>query len=311
MNSFERITGSILGGAIGDALAGPYEWATPPVTIDHQLEWRLSDDTQLTLATCEAISNSHRVDPAIISSTFVRWYRDSLLTGLGASTSKALSELTIGGHWALVGRKGEMAAGNGAAMRIAPLAFCLNPHEPAERQVIRDVCRITHHNEESYAGALAILLAVRGAFLGTWAGEANLLRLVIPYLPDTSVRDRLMEFDRLGTGISLEDAAIRFGTSGYVVESVPMALLGAQQISELGFTELMESIVKTGGDTDTIASMAGQVCGAMLGQKGLPAHLIRRLPSKEKIISIAETFASTVMELSRERGGVTAEDSAN
>jgi len=85
MNSLERITGSILGGAIGDALAGPYEGATRPVTIDHQLEWRLSDDTQLTLATCEAISNSHHVDPAIISSTFVQWYRNSLLTGLGAS----------------------------------------------------------------------------------------------------------------------------------------------------------------------------------------------------------------------------------
>ena len=297
MTSVERITGSILGGAIGDALAGPYEGATPPVTIDHQLEWRLSDDTQLTLATCEAIANSHQVDPGIISSTFVQWYRDSLLTGLGASTAKALSELAIGGHWALVGRKGEMAAGNGAAMRIAPLAFCLNPQEPAERQVIRDVCRITHHNEEAYAGALAILLAVRSASLGTWAGEANLFRLIIPYLPDSSVRDRLIEFDELGPGISVEEAATRFGSSGYVVESVPLALLGAQQISQLGFAELMESIVKTGGDTDTIASMAGQVCGTMLGQTGLPEDMVKRLPSKERIISIAETFANTVMEL--------------
>jgi ADP-ribosyl-[dinitrogen reductase] hydrolase len=298
MKPLERIIGSILGGAIGDAFGGPYEGVSSPVTIDHQLEWRLSDDTQLTLATCEAISNSHRVDPAIISSTFVQWYRNSRLTGLGASTSKALSELSVGGHWALVGRKGEMAAGNGAAMRIAPLAFCLNPQEPAERQVIRDVCRITHHNEEAYAGALAILLAVRVAYLGTWEGEANLLRLISPHLPDSSVRDRLMELDELGPGISLKDAAARFGSSGYVVESVPLALLGAQQISELGFQELMESIVKAGGDTDTIASMAGQVCGAMLGQTGLPTDMVRRLPSKEKVISIAETFANTVMELS-------------
>jgi ADP-ribosyl-[dinitrogen reductase] hydrolase len=298
MSRLDRITGSILGGAIGDAMAGPYEGATRPVTIDRQLEWRLSDDTQLTLATCEAISNSNQVDPAIISTTFVQWYRNSLLTGLGASTSKALSELNVGGHWALVGRKGEMAAGNGAAMRIAPLAFCLNPQEPAGRKVIRDVCRITHHNEEAYAGALAILLAVRVAYVGTWVGEANLLRLIIPYLPDSSVRDRLMQFDELGAGIPLEDAAIRFGSSGYVVQSVPLALLGAQQITELGFKELMESIAKAGGDTDTIASMAGQVCGAMLGKTGLPTDMIRRLPSKERIISIAETFANAVEELS-------------
>jgi ADP-ribosyl-[dinitrogen reductase] hydrolase len=154
----------------------------------------------------------------------------SLLTGLGASTSKALSELNIGGHWALVGRKGEMSAGNGAAMRIAPLAFCINPQEPAERQVIRDVCRITHHNEEAYAGALAVLLAVRAAYLGTWVGQSNLLSLIIPELPDSSVRDRLIELDQLGGRISIQEVATRFGCSGYVVESVPLALLGVQQM---------------------------------------------------------------------------------
>ena len=297
MNPLERIIGSILGGAIGDAFGGPYEGASAPVTIDHQLEWRVSDDTQMTLATCEAISKSRQVDPAFISTTFVQWYRSSLLTGLGASTSKALSELNIGGHWALVGRKGEMAAGNGAAMRIAPLAFCLNPQEPAERQVIRDVCRITHHNEEAYVGALAILLAIRAAYVGTWDGEANLLKLVVPNLPDSSVRDRLLELDELGLGISIGDLATRFGCSGYVVESVPLALLGAQQIGELGFKDLMESIAKAGGDTDSIASMAGQVCGTLLGQKGLPPNMIGRLPGKEGIVSIAEAFANTVMEL--------------
>jgi ADP-ribosyl-[dinitrogen reductase] hydrolase len=191
-----------------------------------------------------------------------------------------------------------MSAGNGAAMRIAPLAFCLNPQEPSERQVIRDVCRITHHNEEAYAGALAVLLAVRAAYLGTWVGQSNLLSLIIPELPDSSVRDRLIELDRLGGRISIREVATRFGCSGYVVESVPLALLGVQQITDLGFKELMESIVKAGGDTDTIASMAGQVCGTMLGQTGLPSDMVSRLRGKEEIMSIAQTFANTVMELS-------------
>ena len=291
MDHVERITGCILGGAIGDAFGGPYEGATLPVKFDHQLEWRLSDDTQLTLATCEAISNSQQVDPATISSSFVTWYRNSRLSGLGASTFKALSELNVGGHWAFVGRKGEMAAGNGAAMRIAPLAFCLDPHDLADRRVIRDVCRITHHNEEAYAGALAILVAVRIGYLGTWAGESNLLRVVTTSLPDSSVRDRLMALDEFGPGISLEYAATHFGSSGYVVESVPLALLGAQKIRDLGFKELMESIVRVGGDTDTIASMAGQVVGTMLGHAGLPKEMLRRLPSKDLITTIAETFA--------------------
>src|SRR5436853_159411 len=141
----DKITGCILGGAIGDALGGPYEGSLPPIEIDDTTPWSLSDDTQLTLATCEAITGNKGVaDPSAIAASFALWHRERRITGMGASTYKALSELAQGGHWALVGRKGEYAAGSGAAMRAAPLAFCLDPADPSDRQKIRDVSRITH-----------------------------------------------------------------------------------------------------------------------------------------------------------------------
>jgi ADP-ribosylglycohydrolase len=87
---------------------------------------------------------------------------------------------------------GERAAGNGAAMWVAPLAFCLDPKEPRARAVIRDVCRITHH-PEAYAGALAVALAVRAASEGTWNGGPTLLASVTDHLPDSRVRDRLAD----------------------------------------------------------------------------------------------------------------------
>src|ERR1044071_6644137 len=118
----------------------------------------------MTLATCEAISEIGSIDPAAIADSLTSWFKRGRLVGLGASTYKALSELSQGGHWALVGRKGEMAAGNGAAMRIAPLAFYLDATKRDSRTLIHDVCRITHHNEEAYAGALAVLLAVHAAW---------------------------------------------------------------------------------------------------------------------------------------------------
>ena len=74
------------------------------------------------------------------------------MSGLGSSTLKPLRELQVGGHWALVGRSGEYAAGNGAAMRIAPLAF----KQQVDRQTLKDICSITHKNDEAYTGALAI-----------------------------------------------------------------------------------------------------------------------------------------------------------
>ena len=78
-----------------------------------------------------------RCCPNVLQTLSYNGYNSGRLRGLGSATLKALRELQIGGHWALVGRTGEYAAGNGAAMRIAPLAF----KENVNRQTIHDVCR--------------------------------------------------------------------------------------------------------------------------------------------------------------------------
>src|SRR5262249_3514592 len=159
------------------------------IEMSDEDEWRLSDDTQLTLATLEAITScGGSVDPAVIADHFARWHRASRVTGIGASTFKALSELVAGGHWALVGRRGERPAGSGAAVRAAPLVFFPDPNAHAARMTIRDVSRITHHHEEAYAGALAVVIAVRAAGASLWDGSDSLLRLVAEILPDTGTR---------------------------------------------------------------------------------------------------------------------------
>ncbi|MBO0721257.1 MAG: ADP-ribosylglycohydrolase family protein [Blastocatellia bacterium] len=291
-----RILGSILGGAIGDCLGGPYEGRKPPLVFSHQFEWRISDDTQLTLATCESISRTQSVDPQSISETFTAWHRSARFTGLGASTYKALSELCIGGHWALVGRRGERAAGNGAAMRIAPLAFCLDHKDPVARTTIRDVCRITHHHDEAYVGALAIVIAIREGLNDNWQGESGLLPMIIDQVPDSSVRDRLIELTKVNDGVTLIELASQMGASGYVVESVPLALFASQRLKLLGFAKLMEELILAGGDTDTIASITGQITGAIIGQDGLPEEWKSKLPDREMIFGIAGEFASIVLE---------------
>lgn len=283
----DRILGCLLGGALGDACGGAYENASPPIDFSLAHKWQLSDDTQLTLATCEAIVAANgRIDPAQIAARLADWYRAGCVTGIGASTLKALKELVAGGHWALVGRKGDRAAGNGAAMRIAPLAFFLDPQNLNDRQLIRDVSRITHHHEEAYAGALALVAAIRVAA----SGKPDWLSPVIAALPDTSVRDRLQELSTLAAPIT--EVARRFGTSGYVVESVPLAIYGAQQATQLGFVPMLCELIAAGGDTDTIASLAGQIAGAWFGLQGLPPEWLARLPEQEFIVATAGSFAA-------------------
>ena len=101
--------------------------------------------------------------PSSVAESFRAWFEVGRLRGLGSSTLKALRDLAAGAHWGLAGARGEYAAGAGAAMRIAPLAFLLDPCSVDDRVVVRDVARITHHSDEAYAGALAVMVAVRAS----------------------------------------------------------------------------------------------------------------------------------------------------
>ncbi len=157
----DRITGCLIGGALGDSIGSHYEGSesTDDFVMPSKLLW--TDDTQLTIATCQSIIESSLISPESIANHLLRWYRERRIRGIGSSTLKALIELDAGGHWAMSGASGERAAGNGAAMRIAPLAFFLDPEKEPERRTIRDVFRITHRHEEAYVGALAILRTIR------------------------------------------------------------------------------------------------------------------------------------------------------
>jgi ADP-ribosylglycohydrolase len=192
-----RIRTSLLAGALGDAWGSGYENCAGPLVAPFPERPRLSDDTWLTIATCDAIVASRgRVEPHAIATAFREWFAAGRLRGLGSSTLKALRDLHAGAHWALAGARGEFAAGAGAAMRIAPLAFVLDPSVEGDRVTIRDVARITHHSDEAYAGALAVVVAIRTMAAGA-PGPEDLLSVVSSALPDTRVRDRVRQLSSL------------------------------------------------------------------------------------------------------------------
>jgi ADP-ribosylglycohydrolase len=211
------------------------------------------------------------------------------LRGLGAATLKALRDLSAGAHWALAGARGEYAAGAGPAMRITPLAFVLDPLQEDDLVILRDVARITHHSDEAYAGALAVTLAVRMCAQVRHVPD-DFLRTIVNGLPDSRVRDRLIAFTT--TNASLEELASQFGVSGYVAEAVPMALLSAARAGSRPLELVLEQVVALGGDTDTIASITGQILGASGVE--VPAGLLARIPGVLDVERVVSEFISAL-----------------
>lgn len=294
MNISDRFIGCILGGAIGDAYGSAYEnipkednsetayypFGKPKIKIP---EWRITDDTQLTLATCETMTENEILDAKFFADKYLDFYKSRKITGIGASTLKAMQELEVGGHWSLVGRKGEFGAGNGAAMRIAPLGFEPN----ISRSIIRDICNITHQNDEAYAGSLSIVIAIQSIINKTWTGKENLLQIIINEIPDTRVRDRLIEIDKTDCDLSKVG---KFGNDGYVVNSVPLAIAFASQVNSIGLNQMYKQIIELGGDTDTNCSIAGQIAGTLIGIKSIPDELIDKLKGLKEYNWIYETI---------------------
>jgi ADP-ribosylglycohydrolase len=165
-------------------------------------------------------------------------------------------------------------------MRIAPLALFLNCDQPADRRVIRDVCRITHRNDEAYVGALAVLRAMQ--FSRPVASPPERIAAIAGALPDTNVRDALETLAALPVESSARDAAAVIGTSGYVAHSVPLAIFIASRAVDLE-TAILDA-VGCGGDTDTVGSMVGQILGARGHQ--VPPQWIARIPCAAEILEL-------------------------
>jgi ADP-ribosyl-[dinitrogen reductase] hydrolase len=189
------------------------------------------------------------------------------------------------------GKKGEMAAGNGAAMRIAPVGLfdCLD----LER--LREDCRaasaITHDNREAIAGAQAVAYAIARSARGNLV-PSSLISDTIDFIGPCEVAERLrMAAGFLHGDMQKGEALARLGTSGYVVETVASAFYSFLSTPS-DFEETVSTAVEGGLDADTTGAIAGAISGSFNGLGSIPLRWREGVEAADEILALAaEIFA--------------------
>lgn len=296
----DRVTGSILGLALGDAFGAPHEGG--PL---ERLVWRLigrtngkrrwTDDTQMSIDVMESLIARGRIDQDDLARRLAASYRWS--RGYGRGAARLLEMVRRGRDW----RRANTATfpngsyGNGGAMR-APAVGLFHAFLE-EDQIVRAAdasAEVTHAHPLGREGAVLIALATALALRDT-ESTALLKRLEARATETYATRLRCAR-EWLETASTPEPRTVvaQLGNGIAATESVVTAIYMALRHREAGFEELVADVVRLGGDVDTIAAMAGAIWGAMRGHEALPASWLAQLERRAYLTELATQLAGAM-----------------
>lgn len=232
----------MLGAIIGDIVGSRFEWHNIK-TKDFILFYpkcRPTDDSVMTLAIAKAIMDCGDD------------YSD-----LGTKAVEAMQ--SIGRNYPRCGYgrkfiswiysndpKPYNSYGNGAAMRVSPCAYAARSLEEAI-DLSRKVTEVTHNHPEGIKGAEAVAVAVYMAKTGSSIEEIR-EHITANYYP--------MDF-------SLDSIRSGYRFDSSCQGSVPQAI--AAFLESTDFEDAIRNAVSIGGDSDTIAAIAGSIAEAYYG----------------------------------------------
>jgi ADP-ribosyl-[dinitrogen reductase] hydrolase len=287
VSELDRVAGTLLGMAAGDALGAGYEFGYPQPSTEIRMkgggcgpfepgEW--TDDTSMAICIAE-VTAAGSIDPAAIGDRFLDWYRSGP-KDVGNLTAAVLSRADRGVELTSVAatsfeRNPRGAAGNGALMRTAPVALAHLGDDRAMADAAMEVAALTHG--DPLAGESCVLWCVaidRAVREGRLDGARDGLAL----LPGDR---RAFWSDALDAAASQPPGT--FAPNGFTVTALQAAHAAIVQTpipAELPARHLqhaLEASVRIGYDTDTVAAIAGMVLGARWGASAMPFRWRRML----------------------------------
>lgn len=307
----DRLYGGLFGFCIGDILGVPVEFSSRAERqadsvqemraygTYHQPFGTWSDDTSLTLCLIDAINNGY--DLHKIADNFLRFYQKGDFTpqgqvfDIGDSTRCAIKRMESGDEPVMCGGSGEMDNGNGSLMRVLPLAFYGSSLEDGCRvRMIEEVSALTHAHKRSMLACIYYVQCASRLFAGDDKQAA--CRYAARFVEEhckASYGNELSYFQYiLNNDVqNLEETQIK--SSGYVIDSLEASLWVF--LKSGSYQETVLRAVNLGGDTDTIAAIAGGLAGTHYGFKEIPNKWIQNIIRKQDLYSMFRKFKDIAM----------------
>jgi ADP-ribosyl-[dinitrogen reductase] hydrolase len=298
MDLRERVVGSVLGLALGDAAGAPFEFVRAANIPDpaplFELPWldrpagSTTDDTAMARNLVLSLAGRGGFDPDDLVRRHVEWFASNP-PDVGTLTRRVLKRVASGEDATTAARmiweeRGpEVSAGNGSVMYCAPLGvgYANRPDELPDHA--RRLSALTHFDERCRTAVVAVTAAAASLVRGD-GREAAARAAIDAALP----RDGGEELEFLVEAVG-RSRAIDGPDQGFCLFT---AAAGLQALVTFdAFEPAIRHVIGLGGDTDTNAAVAGALLGAHVGEAGLPDEWLARLRDAALIREEAEALA--------------------
>ena len=274
----DRAVAAYVGMAIGDALGATVEFMTPrEIRAQYRMHseitgggWlrlkagQVTDDTTMALALGESILRHGAVDALAAAQAFDAWMRGKPVD-IGNTVRRNL--ITFRSTGEPEAPASEHDAGNGAAMRVLPVALACHG-QPAEAVVAasRAQAHVTHHNALSDAACETLIFMVQDFLAGHDAlqVENNRVAPLVKRFP-----------------VFAWDHKPRENPSGFVVDTL-QAVFQSFFATE-SFEDCLIDVVNRGGDADTTGAIAGMLAGARYGMGDIPRRWLLNIDELTRV----------------------------
>ncbi len=298
-----KFLGCSIGAAIGDGLGAWQEGRRIAEKEDiaslaeRVEELAYTDDTHMTIGVVESLIQSRGFDGEHMAQTFIKNYEAEPWRGYGPGPPRVFKMIKRGELWdsaaSKIYRGGSF--GNGSAMRVAPIGLLYSNNPAKLREIAYKSSSITHSHELGKEGATlqayAVALALNTPSDEEIDREAFLLKLQ-NFAQTQLYKEKIANTKEL---LGEQDRARVVAVLGNGIEalnSVPTAIYCFLKQPK-SYKDSVIYAISLGGDTDTIASMAGAILGAYLGIEAIPQEWRLKLENKAYIEDLAEKLWQT------------------